>query len=67
MYSYPHTLLKASEEAVGLKEGQAGNSEVGHMTIGAGCLLKQNEILVDEFLAKPDMEDDLLLNEKQFL
>lgn len=55
---YPHTLLKASEEAVGLKEGQAGNSEVGHMTIGAGCLLKQNEILVDEFLAKPDMEDE---------
>lgn len=33
---YPHTLLKASGEAVGLPEGQMGNSEVGHMTIGAG-------------------------------
>ncbi|MGB8815945.1 MAG: 2,3-bisphosphoglycerate-independent phosphoglycerate mutase [Minisyncoccia bacterium] len=33
---YPHTLLKASGEAVGLPEGQMGNSEVGHTTIGAG-------------------------------
>lgn len=54
---YPHTLLKASEEAVGLNQGQAGNSEVGHMTIGAGRLLKQNEILVNEFLENPDMEN----------
>ena len=30
---YPHTLLKASGEAVGLPEGQMGNSEVGHITI----------------------------------
>lgn len=34
--TYPHTLLKASGHAVGLPEGQMGNSEVGHMTIGAG-------------------------------
>lgn len=34
--SYPHSLLKASGEAVGLPEGQMGNSEVGHITIGAG-------------------------------
>ncbi len=33
---YPHTLLEASGEAVGLPEGQVGNSEIGHMTIGAG-------------------------------
>ena len=33
---YPHSLLAASGEAVGLPEGQMGNSEVGHMTIGAG-------------------------------
>ena len=33
---YPHSLLKASGEAVGLPEGQMGNSEVGHITIGAG-------------------------------
>ena len=47
--SYPHCLLKASEEAVGLSKGQFGNSEVGHMTIGAGRLLKQNETMVNEF------------------
>ena len=32
---YPHTTLYASEEYVGLTKGQFGNSEVGHMTIGA--------------------------------
>lgn len=54
---YPHALLEASEEAVGLSKGQAGNSEVGHMTIGAGRLLKQNEMLVNDFLKEPDMEN----------
>jgi len=34
--TYSHTTLAASGEAVGLPEGQMGNSEVGHMTIGAG-------------------------------
>jgi 2,3-bisphosphoglycerate-independent phosphoglycerate mutase len=48
--NYPHSLLEASGEAVGLTEGQMGNSEVGHMTIGAGRLIKQNELLVNEFL-----------------
>lgn len=33
---YPHSLLKASGDAVGLPDGQMGNSEVGHTTIGAG-------------------------------
>ena len=54
---YPHALLGASESSVGLAPGQAGNSEVGHMTIGAGRLLKQNEILVNDFLSSPDMEN----------
>ena len=58
---YPHALLQASEEAVGLNKGQPGNSEVGHMTIGAGRLLKQNEILVDEFLKNPDMKSEPIL------
>ena len=35
-HEYPHTTLKASGEAVGLPEGQMGNSEVGHLTIGSG-------------------------------
>ncbi len=39
---YPHTTLKASGEAVGLPEGQMGNSEVGHLTIGSGRILYQD-------------------------
>ena len=58
---YPHALLGASEEYVGLAHGQAGNSEVGHMTIGAGRLLKQNEILVNDFFVNPDMENKNVL------
>lgn len=39
---YPHTTLKASGEAVGLPEGQMGNSEVGHLNIGAGRIVYQD-------------------------
>jgi 2,3-bisphosphoglycerate-independent phosphoglycerate mutase len=39
---YPHTTLEASGEAVGLPPGQMGNSEVGHLTIGAGRILDQD-------------------------
>ncbi len=38
---YPHTRLKASGLAVGLPEGQMGNSEVGHLNIGAGRVVYQ--------------------------
>ncbi len=38
---WPNSTLKASGNAVGLPEGQMGNSEVGHMTIGAGRILLQ--------------------------
>lgn len=48
---YPHALLDASEEKAGLTKGQFGNSEVGHMIIGAGRLIKQNETIVNELLA----------------
>ncbi|HEX9350660.1 MAG TPA: 2,3-bisphosphoglycerate-independent phosphoglycerate mutase, partial [Gaiellaceae bacterium] len=39
---YPHTTLEASGTAVGLPEGQMGNSEVGHLTIGSGRVLFQD-------------------------
>ena len=42
METYPHALLQASEEAVGLPAGQFGNSEVGHMNIGAGRVIYQD-------------------------
>lgn len=39
---FPHTTLEASGMAVGLPEGQMGNSEVGHMNLGAGRIVYQN-------------------------
>ncbi|WP_258102844.1 2,3-bisphosphoglycerate-independent phosphoglycerate mutase [Marinoscillum sp. MHG1-6] len=54
---YPHSTLEASGLAVGLPEGQMGNSEVGHMNIGAGRvvyqdLVKINNAAADGSLAK---------------
>jgi len=46
--AYPHTTLKASGEAVGLPEGQMGNSEVGHLTIGSGRILFQDLMRVHQ-------------------
>jgi len=40
--TYPHATLTASGEAVGLPEGQMGNSEVGHLNIGAGRIVYQS-------------------------
>jgi 2,3-bisphosphoglycerate-independent phosphoglycerate mutase len=39
---YPHTTLNASGHAVGLPDGQMGNSEVGHLTLGAGSVIHQD-------------------------
>ncbi|MCB1874687.1 MAG: 2,3-bisphosphoglycerate-independent phosphoglycerate mutase [Chromatiales bacterium] len=44
----PHTLLQASGSAVGLPDGQMGNSEVGHMTIGCGSILRQDLVAIDQ-------------------
>ena len=41
MKEYPNTKLEASGLAVGLPEGQMGNSEVGHLNIGAGRIVYQ--------------------------
>ncbi len=40
--NHPHTLLQASGEQVGLPEGQMGNSEVGHLNLGAGRIVYQD-------------------------
>ena len=47
----PHTVLQASGLAVGLPDGQFGNSEVGHLTLGCGRILKQDLLRVTESLA----------------
>jgi 2,3-bisphosphoglycerate-independent phosphoglycerate mutase len=51
---YPHTTLTAWGRAVGLPEGQMGNSEVGHLNLGAGAVVKQDLTLIDEAAALPD-------------
>lgn len=45
---YPYTQLFAAGEPVGLPPGQIGNSEVGHMTIGAGCILYQELVRISQ-------------------
>jgi 2,3-bisphosphoglycerate-independent phosphoglycerate mutase len=45
---YPHTTLNATGEAVGLPAGQMGNSEVGHLNLGAGAVVKQDLTRIDE-------------------
>ena len=54
--NYPHSLLEASGEAIGLNKDQVGNCELGHMTIGAGRIIKQRKEWVNEFLDNPDLE-----------
>jgi len=49
---YPHTTLAASGQAVGLPPGQMGNSEVGHLTIGAGRILFQDLVRVNRAIAE---------------
>jgi 2,3-bisphosphoglycerate-independent phosphoglycerate mutase len=45
--SHPHTQLTAKGEAVGLPEGQMGNSEVGHLNLGAGAIVPQDLARID--------------------
>jgi 2,3-bisphosphoglycerate-independent phosphoglycerate mutase len=48
---YPHTQLQASGRAVGLPEGQMGNSEVGHLNLGAGAVVRQDLVRIDDAIA----------------
>ncbi len=52
----PHTILATSGEAVGLPAGQMGNSEVGHMNIGAGRVVFQDLVKVSHALQQGDLK-----------
>src|SRR5437870_3172945 len=52
--TYPHTLLTASGLSVGLPKGQMGNSEVGHLTIGAGRVVYQDLTRINKSIAEGD-------------
>jgi 2,3-bisphosphoglycerate-independent phosphoglycerate mutase len=51
---YPHTTLDASGESVGLPPGQQGNSEVGHLTIGAGRVVYQDLMRINRSIERGD-------------
>ena len=54
--TYPHAQLTASGEAVGLPEGQMGNSEVGHLNIGAGRIVYQSLTRVNVSIREGEFE-----------
>jgi len=47
-HAYPHTLIEASGGAVGLPDDQMGNSEVGHLTIGSGRIIRQELVRIGQ-------------------
>ncbi len=59
----PHALLEASEEFVGLPKGQIGNSEVGHMNLGAGRMIFQDLPLIDRSIANNELASNAALQE----
>lgn len=61
--SNPHTLLKAHGGAVGLPEEQMGNSEVGHLTIGSGRIIKQSLPFINDMISSGKFEKDQTFNE----
>ncbi len=55
---YPHTTLRTSGEDVGLPPGQMGNSEVGHLTIGAGRVVFQDLMRVNRAIESGDFYEN---------
>ncbi len=49
-HAYPHTLISASGADVGLPDGQMGNSEVGHLTIGSGRIIQQELVRISNVI-----------------
>jgi 2,3-bisphosphoglycerate-independent phosphoglycerate mutase len=59
--AYPHTTLTAWGRAVGLPEGQMGNSEVGHLNLGAGAVVRQDLVRIDDAVADGSLAQNELL------
>ena len=59
---YPHARLQASGLAVGLPDGQMGNSEVGHMNIGAGRVVYQDLVKINQAVADGSLADNSVLH-----
>ncbi|MDO8510634.1 MAG: 2,3-bisphosphoglycerate-independent phosphoglycerate mutase [Nanoarchaeota archaeon] len=61
MQKYPHTTLNAAGKAVGLPEGIIGNSEVGHLTLGAGRVLETDLMRINEAIKNGSFFSDKAL------
>jgi 2,3-bisphosphoglycerate-independent phosphoglycerate mutase len=59
--SYAHTTLTAWGRAVGLPEGQMGNSEVGHLNLGAGAVVRQDLVRIDNAIADGSLAQNEVL------
>jgi 2,3-bisphosphoglycerate-independent phosphoglycerate mutase len=61
--AYPHTLIQTSGKDVGLPDGQMGNSEVGHLNIGAGRIVPQELVRISDAVEDGSLqENETLLN-----
>jgi 2,3-bisphosphoglycerate-independent phosphoglycerate mutase len=60
---YPHSKLEASGLAVGLPQGQMGNSEVGHMNIGAGRVVYQDLVRINKAVQEHELDSNPVLLE----
>ncbi len=61
--TYPHTQLTAGGRAVGLPEGQMGNSEVGHLNLGAGTVVRQDLTRIDDAVREGALAENAVLRE----
>jgi 2,3-bisphosphoglycerate-independent phosphoglycerate mutase len=61
--AYPHTQLTACGRAVGLPEGQMGNSEVGHLNLGAGAVVMQDLTRIDAAVQDGELRSNQVLRE----
>ncbi len=60
---YPHTTLTTWGRAVGLPEGQMGNSEVGHLNLGAGAVVRQDLMRIDDAIADGELASNAVLRD----
>lgn len=60
---YPNSKLEASGLAVGLPEGQMGNSEVGHMNIGAGRVVYQDLVKINKAVAEKELDENAVMTD----
>lgn len=59
---YPHMLLNGSGLAVGLPEGQMGNSEVGHLNLGSGRIVYQDSVRIEKAIEDGSWNDNPVFN-----